>query len=146
MLNSLRVVGGFLVGRPAVLSLALTALAFAAPQEMTGGSVAEEFRGEWVPAKAACTSPLRLKIEPRTVTFMKGADRAEYRKLDQCFTCMGRDVENITILSTDAMGDSPFTIYLDGSKKKAAVTVDFANDRKLGARFPFGKAALKKCK
>jgi hypothetical protein len=39
------------------------------------------FLGEWVPAKARCTSPLRLIIEPQVVTFVKGADRAEYRKL-----------------------------------------------------------------
>jgi hypothetical protein len=76
----------------------------------------------------------------------KALIEGEFRKLDQCFTCMGRDVENITILSTDAMGDSPFMIYLDGSKKKASLTVDFSNDQKLAARFPFGKAALKKCK
>jgi hypothetical protein len=80
------------------------------------------------------------------VTLVKGLDRAEYRKLEQCFTCMGHDVENITLLSTDAMGDSPFMIYLDGSKKKAGVTIDFSNDRKLGARFPFGRSTLKKCK
>jgi hypothetical protein len=113
---------------------------------MTGGSVAAEFRGEWVPAKAACTSQLKLIIEPTTVIFVNGSDRAEYRKLDQCFTCMGRDVENITLLSTDAMGDSPFMIYLDGSKKKAAVSIEFSNDKELGKRFPFGAGALKKCK
>ena len=52
---------------------------------------------------------------------------------------------NITLLTADAMGDSPFTIYLDESKKKAALQVEFP-DRKLGARFPFGAGALKKCK
>lgn len=63
---------------------------------------------------------------------------------NSCFTCMGRDVQAITLLSTDAMGDSPWTIYLDGSKKTPSVTVEFG-DKKLGPRFPFGKAALKKC-
>lgn len=115
-------------------------------QTMTGGAVEAKFRGEWVPAKAPCTSPLRLIIGAHVVTFVKDADRAEFRKLDQCFTCMGHDVENITILSTDAMGDSPFMIYLDGSKRRAAVTVEFPNDKKLGARFPFGTTPLKKCK
>ena len=79
------------------------------------------------------------------VTFVNGAQRAEYRQLEQCFTCMGRDVTNVTMLSTDAMGDSPFMIYLDASKKKATVRTDFSNDKKLGARFPFGTAALKHC-
>jgi hypothetical protein len=128
------------------LAFALAALAFGAPQTMTGGSVAAAFRGEWVPARARCTSPLKLVIGPNVVTFVKGADREEFRKLDQCFTCMGHDVENITLLSTDAMGDSPFMIYLDGSKRKPAVQVQFPNDKKLGERFPFGAASLKKCK
>ena len=129
----------------------LSICAFAAPalgtfQTMTGGSVAVAFRGEWVPAKARCASPLKLIIESNTVTFVKGDDREEFRKLEQCFTCMGHDVENITLLSTDAMGDSPFMIYLDGSKRKAGVQVEFPNDKKLGQRFPFGKTPLKKCK
>lgn len=121
-------------------------LAFGSPQEMTGGSVAAEFRGEWAPSRAGCASPLRLKIDSNAVTFVKGADRAEFRKLDQCFTCAGHDVENVTLLTTDAMGDSPFTIYLDGSKKKVSVNVYFDNDKELAARFPFGKAPLKRCK
>lgn len=146
VLSCLNIFGNLAVHQLAKLFFAIAALTFGTPQTMTGGSVAAEFRGEWVPAKAACTSPLRLKIDSNMVTFVKGDDRAEFRKLDQCFSCAGRDVENITWLSTDAMGDSPFTIYLDGSKKKLAVQVDFSNDKKLGARFPFGKASLKKCK
>lgn len=142
----LDIVKGLAVSWIAPPVLVLAALLFGIPQNMTGGSVAPEFRGEWVPAKARCTSPLRLIIEPNVVTFVKGLDRAEYRKLEQCFTCMGHDVENITLLSTDAMGDSPFMIYLDGSKKKAGVTVEFPNDKKLGARFPFGRSTLKTCK
>ena len=132
--------------RVAACVVALAALSFGAPQEMTGGSVAAEFRGDWVPARAACASPLRLRIDANAVTFIKGDDRAEYRKLDQCFACAGRDVENVTLLTTDAMGDSPFTIHLDGSKRTPSVSVYLDNDKKLAARFPFGKASLKKCK
>jgi hypothetical protein len=146
MLTQLDAKGTVAVGRVAASVFALATLAFGTAQTITGGSVAAEFRGEWVPAKAHCTSPLRLVIEAKVVSFVKGADREEFRKLDQCFSCAGPEVENITWLSTDAMGDSPFTIYLDGSKKEAAVQVDFSNDKKLGARFPFGKAPLKKCK
>jgi hypothetical protein len=146
MLSPLNLIGNLAMTQIAASAFALVALTFGTSQTMTGGSVAAEFRGEWVPAKAACTSSLRLIIEPNIVTFVKGADRAEYRKLEQCFSCMGHDVENITVLSTDAMGDSPFTIYLNGTKKRASLTVDFSNDKKLGARFAFGTAALKKCK
>ena len=65
--------------------------------------------------------------------------------MEQCFTCMGRDVDNVTMLSTDARGDSPFMLSLDASKKKPSVRTDFSNDTKLGGRFPFGTAALKHC-
>ena len=146
MFTPFRLFVTFTVSLAAILLCAAVTLRSPTSQTMTGGEVETKFRGEWVPAKARCTSPLRLIIGPNVVTFVKGDDRAEFGKLDQCFTCMGRDVENITILSTDAMGDSPFMIYLDGSKKTAALTVEFPNDKKLGARFPFGTAALKKCK
>jgi hypothetical protein len=146
MFIPLKVIKNLSINLIVTSSLAIAVLAIPTSQSMTGGSVAAEFRGEWVPAKAACTSQLKLIIEPTTVIFVNGSDRAEYRKLDQCFTCMGRDVENITLLSTDAMGDSPFMIYLDGSKKKAAVSIEFSNDKELGKRFPFGAGALKKCK
>ena len=145
-----RFTGPNLIAYPAlsgivILLVALATVVFGVPQSMTGGSVAAPFRGEWVPAKARCTSPLKLIIEPNLVTFAKGSDRVEFPRLEQCFACMGHDVENITVLSTDAMGDSPFTIYLDGSKKKPSVEVGF-NDKKLGSRFRFGRGALKKCK
>lgn len=146
MFTPLRLIRNISINLLATSSLAIAVFATTVGQTMTGGSVAPEFRGEWVPAKAACTSPLKIIIEPTTVTFVNGSDRAEYRKLDQCFTCMGHDVKDITLLSTDAMGDSPFMIYLDGSKKKAAVQVDFGNDKELGKRFPFGAGTLKKCK
>ena len=126
-------------------AMALSALACCAAQAMTGDSVEAKFRGEWVPAKAACTSPLKLVIEANAVAFVNGAQRAEYRKLEQCFSCMGHDVKNMTLLSTDAMGDSPWTITLDGSKKKPALSVTLGKPEKLGARFPLGTAALRKC-
>lgn len=132
------------INRIGAVLLAAAVLTISAAHAMTGESVASGFRGTWVPATAACTSALKVTIDANVVTFINGPQRAEYRKLEQCFTCMGRDVQDITLLSTDAMGDSPWMIYLDGSKKKFSVTTDFS-DKKLGARFPFGKAALKKC-
>lgn len=126
--------------------LALAALACSAAHALTGGSVDAAFRGDWVPAKAACNSPLKLVIDANVVTFVNGAQRAEYRKLEQCFSCMGHDVQNMTLLSTDAMGDSPFMITLDGRRKaKPGVSVDVGKPEQLGARFPLGNAPLKKC-
>ena len=129
--------------------LAWLALSFLLPaQAMTGGSVEAKFRGTWVPAVAACSSPLKVVIEANHVAFVNGAQRTEFRKLEQCFTCVagGMTTKPQPVwLTTDAMGDSPFTITLDGTRKAVAVSVDFSNDKKLGARFPLGTAALKQC-
>ena len=130
--------------RIATSAFALAVIASSAAQAMTGGCVEAKFRGDWVPAKAAFNSPLKLVIDANFVAFVNGGQRQEFRKLEQCFSCMGRDVQGITLLSTDAMGDSPWTVTMDGSKKsKLAVSV--ALDKKLAARFPLGTAALKKC-
>jgi hypothetical protein len=99
-----------------------------------------------VPAKATCDSPLKLVIDANLVAFVNSTQRAEFKKLEQCFSCMGRDVQDMTLLSTEAMGDSPFMITLDGRKKaKPGVSVDLSNDKKLGTRFPLGNGALKRC-
>ena len=124
--------------------LALSALACSAALAMTGDSVAVPFRGTWVPVKATCESPLKLVIDANLVAFVNGTQRAEFKKLEQCFSCMGRDVTDMTLLSTEAMGDSPFTITLDGTKK-GRPGVSAALDKTLAARFPLSNAALKKC-
>lgn len=130
-------------------SSALLPLLFAtATGAMTGGSVEEKFRGTWVPATAACNSPLKIVIEANRVSFVNGVQRADYTKLDQCFTCVAGGMSTArqpVWLTTDAMGDSPFIVTLDGTKKTPAVAVDFSNDKKLGARFPLGAATLKRC-
>lgn len=113
---------------------------------MTGGSVEPKFRGTWVPVNAPCDSPLKLVIEADKVSFVNGAQRAEHSKLEQCFTCVAGGMSAApqpVWLTTDAMGDSPFTITLDGTRKTPRVSVDL--DKQLGARFPLGTAGLKKC-
>jgi len=131
---------------PSFPAVVLAALACGTALAMTGDIVAEAFRGSWVPARASCDSPLRLVLDAQAVAFVNGTQRAEFRKLEQCFSCMGRDVQDMTLLSTEAMGDSPFTITLDGRKKgKPALSADLGNDRKLAARFPLHNVPLKKC-
>ena len=127
--------------------LALSAFAWTAAQAMTGGSVEAKFRGDWVPAKAACNSPLKMVIDANLVAFVNGGQRQEFRKLEQCFSCEagGMTTKPQPVwLSTDAMGDSPWTVTMDGTKK-SKVSVSVALDKTLAARFPLGTAALKKC-
>ena len=128
-----------------VLAACVAALATVPSEAITGGQVHTGFIGEWVPAAATCESPLRIVIANNSVAFVSGAQRAEYTRLEQCFSCAGQGVEGVTMLSTDAMGDSPFMLTLEERKKRASMTVDFSNDKKLAARFPFGSKALKKC-
>lgn len=136
--------------RIAILLFALFALfvvSGGAAQAMTGESVEAKFRGTWAPAKAGCASTVKLVIEANQVSFVNGTQRADFKKLEQCFTCAagGMVEKQPTLLTTDAMGDSPFTVTMDGTRKQPVVSVDFSNDKKFGARFPLGTAALKQC-
>ena len=127
-----------------IFAFALGMIAAGTSFAITGGSVDAGVRGTWVPAKAACTSTLKVVVEANKVTFVNGAQQQAYTKLDQCVSCAGRDVQNVIWLSTDAMGDSPFIIHFD-TAKKVATHVDFSNDKKLAARFPLGTGPLKRC-
>ena len=129
----------------AAFAACVAALVTVPSAAITGGQVHAGFVGEWVPAAATCEAPLKLVIGKNKVAFVSGAERAEYTKLEQCFSCAGQGVEGVTMLSTDAMGDSPFMITLDERKKRASMTVDFSNDKTLAARFPLGTKPLKKC-
>ena len=115
---------------------------------MTGGSVEEKFRGTWVGNGAACESPVKVVLEANRVSFVNGTQRADFTRLEQCFTCEAGGMTTApqaVWLTTDAMGDSPWQLTLDGTKKgRVAVTAHY-NDKKLGARFPLGAGALKKC-
>ena len=127
------------------LIVALSVAACPLALGVTLDTVEAPYRGEYVPAKASCSSPLRMLVEAKAVIFVNGSQRAEFRKLDQCLSCEGgqSNPQPITWLTTDAAGDSPFTIYIDRAKRK--LSVDLRNDKQLGARFPLGTAVLKKC-
>ena len=62
----------------------LTWCALTLGNAMAMENVAPEFQGTWVPAKTACSSPLKLTVEPQTVTFVNGTQRQVFNKLDQC--------------------------------------------------------------
>jgi len=97
-------------------ALVFAAVVAACSTHATTNDVLPAFHGTWVPAAAACTSPHKARIDAQAVTLQNGAQRVKFRKLEQCFSCMGRDVQNVTLLSTDAMGDSPWTLTPDGMK------------------------------
>ena len=129
--------------KPVRTSFLVVAVLAADALALTGGSLEPGFLGQWVPAKASCDSPLKVVIDTSKVTFVNGTQKAEYAKLDQCFSCGGVNAPHIVVLSTDKLGDSPWMFYLD-KKKKQIVEIDFSNDKKLASRFPL-KGPLKRC-
>jgi hypothetical protein len=58
---------------PLLAALLLTA---GIAQARPGDAVDGKFRGDWVPAKAGCTSPLKVSIAARAVTFVNGTQRS----------------------------------------------------------------------
>lgn len=115
---------------------------------MRGGSVQEKFRGTWVPGSAGCSSPLKVVIEANKVSFVNGAQRADFSRLEQCFTCEAGGMTTAAQpvwLTTDALGDSPWQLTLDDTKKGRVAVTAIYSDKKMAARFPLGSAALRKC-
>ncbi len=135
--------------RPARPAWAAIALLCAGAAHAMNEDVDPKFQGIWVPAGAACASPLKVVIEARKVSFVNGAQRADYSRLETCASCAAGGMSTARQplwLTTDQMGDSPWQLTLDDTRKgRVAVTADFPNDRKMAARFPLGTAALKKC-
>jgi hypothetical protein len=92
---------------------------------MTGDRVAVPLRGNRVPAKATCSSPLKLVTDAARFAFASGAERAERRKLEQCFSCMGQGVQDVTLLAT-AVGAGPFPDHArspqEGHRARASIS------------------------
>lgn len=124
----------------------LTALACGTGLAMTGDHVAVPFRGEWVPPRATCTSPLKLVIDANLVAPSTAPSVPSSASSSGASRAGGQGVEDVVLLATEAMGDGRFMITLDGRKKaRSVLSVDLSNDKKPAARLPLGTAALKKC-
>ena len=128
------------------MALVVGVVVAACPAYAMTNDVLPSFRGTWVPAAAAGISPLEVRIGAQAVTFQNGAQRVEFGKLEQCFSCMRRDVQNVTLLSTDSHGGQPEDAHAGRQEEGSRGAVDISDDRKLAARFPFARdGALRKC-
>jgi hypothetical protein len=128
-----------------------------------GDPVPVQFRGDWVPANAGCTSSLRFRAGVDTVELWNGADHASYGDLAWPASYFAQDYQGIIVVaipefSTDKQ---PFTIFFNADEKKgttklqilqgeespnnAAYNAIVRTAKKLNTRFPLDGIPLKKC-
>lgn len=144
----------------------LTAIALAVPS--IGALAAEppvpaEFRGDWVPASAQCTSMLRFRVAATNATLINGADKSSYGNIAWPTQYMGPDYRGITVTGIPEFesGNSPFTIFFNADEQKGMTKLSILQGeetpgnaqynaivraaKKLNQRFPLDNVPLKKC-
>ena len=128
--------------------------------------VPAEYRGEWVAASAACTAPLRARIETARLTLVNGADMESFGGIEMAGpSYFGPDYSGISrVLITEFEGAQPVTATFNLSEKKGVAQLELgvptpahpankvaaaSNARlaKLGLRkrFPLQGVLLKRC-
>jgi hypothetical protein len=149
----------------AFASLVLAPLPMAA-QSGPFAQVPAEYRGEWVAASAACTAPVRVRVEATAITVINGTDKESLGGLEMAGPgYWGPDYKGIMALAiTEFSGDQPLTASFNYGEKKGVAIVEFAMagpDRpgnavlnkmnayfrklNLAKRFPLHQVPLKKC-
>jgi hypothetical protein len=128
--------------------------------------VPAEFQGDWVSTSAACTAPLKARIEASTLTLVNGADMEAFAGIEMAGpSYFGPDYKGIqAVLITEFEGAQPVTATFNFNEKKGVAQLELgvptpahpankvaaaSNARlaKLGLRkrFPLQNVALKKC-
>lgn len=124
-----------------------------------------EFRGDWVPEKAACSSGQRLGVGDKTLTLVNGKDVASYGDVGIPTSYFGPDYTGNSIVAIPEVNsmNAPFTVYFNHNEKKGVAMVEIYVEmkgpqnaqvkaiqdaaKKLAGRFPeLNLAALKKCR
>ncbi|MEO8604357.1 MAG: hypothetical protein ABI629_17415 [bacterium] len=139
-------------------------IALAAQRAAAADAIPPDFRGEWVPATADCTSPQRLKVSETQLTLINGRDSQSYGGIGIPTTFFGPDYTGISVVAMPEVdsGNSPFTVYFNNDDKKGETKVEIYIEmkgpqnaqmkaiqdaaKKLAARFPaLNLNPLKKC-
>jgi hypothetical protein len=146
-------------------SLLIPALILAAAPA-AAAPVPAEYQGDWVAASAACTSPVKVRIETARVTLVNGADMESFEGIEMAGpSYFGPDYNGIqAVLITEFEGAQPVTATFNVNEKKGVAQLELgvptpahpankvaaaSNARlaKLGLRqrFPLQNVPLKKC-
>jgi hypothetical protein len=121
-----------------------------------------QFRGDWVPQTAECTSPVKLRVADATLTLINGADSQAWGNVGVPTSFFGPDYHGISVVALpDFDGTQPFTVYFNADEKKGVTKVEIytemkgklnpvqaklqADAKRLATRFPLNSLPLKKC-
>lgn len=147
----------------ASFSLVLLVLGAGSLTAVAGEPVPAEFRGDWVPASASCTSMLRFRASATNATLINGADKSSYGDIAWPTEFFGRDYTGIVITGVPEFesGNSPFTIFFNADEQKGMTKLSILQGeespgnaqynaivraaKKLNQRFPLDNVPLKKC-
>src|SRR5262245_17896556 len=100
--------------------LAAALLLLSAAAVPAAAQVPAEFQGEWVAASAACTAPLRARIEAARLTLVNGADMESFAGIEMAGpSYFGPDYSGISrVLITEFDGAQPVTATFNVEEKK----------------------------
>lgn len=142
---------------------ALTLLLAVAP---ASAQVPADFQGEWVAASAACTAPVRARIEAARLTLINGADMESFGGIEMAGpSYFGPEYRGIqAVLITEFEGAQPVTATFNVEEKKGVAQFELgvptpahpankvaaaSNARlaklNLRKRFPLQAVPLKRC-
>jgi hypothetical protein len=151
------------ISRSGALLAAAILLAAGAGNAAAEDKVPADQQGDWVPAKAACQSPLRFRVAETRMTLINGKDSESYGDIGITHTFFGPDYQGISFVAIPEFnrGDTAFTVYFNADEKKGMTKLSIlvgqeapGNDsynaivraaKKLNQRFPLDNVLLKKC-
>ena len=127
--------------------------------------VPAEFTGEWVSAAAACTSPVRVRVEAARITLVNGADSEGFGGVEMAGpSFFGPDYRGISAVAIAELDkDAPVQMTFNYNEKKGVGWAELASPiagnvnaigKALNARlsklnlvkrFPLHHVPLKKC-
>jgi hypothetical protein len=143
-------------------ALLAAAVLFAGSSLVARDTIPSEFRGDWVPQKAECTSAVKLRVAEETLTLINGADSQSWGNVGVPTSFFGPDYQGISAVALpDFDASQPFTVYFNVDEKKGVTKVSIYSEmkgpmnpqvakiqaaaKKLAARFPLNDLPLKKC-
>ena len=143
-------------------TVAVMLMVVAGPSAADSKTVPAEFQGKWVPAKAACESPVTMLVEAKRLTLVNGKDSEALGGIEMAgpgfFPPGYRGI--MAVLITEFDGQQPASVTFNNGEKKGAALIEFShfmpgkptsayNARitklNLAKRFPLHQVPLKKC-
>jgi hypothetical protein len=147
-------------------TLAASALLLVVTAAPGAAQVPAEYQGEWVAASAACTAPLRARIDAARLTLLNGADMESFAGIEMAGPgYFGPEYKGIqAVLITEFEGAQPVTATFNVEEKKGVAQFELgvptpahpankvaaAHNARLATlnlrkRFPLQAIALKRC-